>query len=146
MENAVAVIKAVESKNQAKAEKNAIRQEPPTGGDTAFYPNEQGNTYQLDPNTPTDQLSAPSKEQLIDELNKRAKQGDPTAKRALSQLGKKLVNRGIDFEYNGKSTLDLVRELKEIKWTDSEEIKAQKEAYNLRLQKSRSNWTPTKDY
>ena len=148
LDNAAQVLNDIKNKEKLEAKMN---KSAPSGGDTAMlnYNQLHGTTYQLDRDSdlPLDMCEFDNEQSMINELNRRAKNNDESAKKALSQLTNKQFkgSKLLDVEFQGSSK-DFLRNEKKINEFDSDELKAKKEAFNERLRRNRTNWSNISDY
>jgi len=147
MDNAVEILKAVETKNKEKSESSKDLH----GGDTAWLNSNQvsGHTMQLDKDSdlPISMITASSAEDLIQIASEKARQGDKDSQQVLSKLTRKIIHnpKPIDMEFQG-SIKDFMRNEKKINFGDSEEVRGKKEVFNNNLRKNRSNWSDKNEY
>jgi len=139
LDNAGRVLSQLEERE--KSESNLYKSAP-TGGDTSWLMDDkEQNTIQLDENTDINNLEFSDETQLITALNTLSDKNNPTAKKLLGKLSKKVLESKKNCEYELQSPIkDVFKEYKIINEFDSEEKKRQKETFNNKLKKSRSNW------
>jgi hypothetical protein len=105
--------------------------------------NYQRTTYKIDDNSdvPIDMLSFDSTEQAIEELERRKKNGCRESAKILNQMTKNFFKENAVWEYNGKSSLNLIKDPLPINDSDSAEIKTAKRKQNAEILRDKLSWT-----
>jgi hypothetical protein len=138
----------LEAYKRVKKEKDVYGHEPPRGGDSVPLYSQGENKivtkFDIDAkNQNVNALDFNSEQELILGLNSMAKEGNVSAKRALSELTRKFLkqnNGNLELEFQGE-TKHLLKH--DIPITDNMPIEAQNAAKkrNAMLLANRTNWT-----
>jgi hypothetical protein len=137
MNNAVEILNGIEAKKKLEAE---IDKKPPVGGDTSWlYPQKEQNSIQLDSSTDPSTLEFEDENQLIEALNTLNEKKNPQAAQILGKMSKKALAKTQEWELESP-VKEIMKDYKIIHEFDSEEKKRQKEAFNERLKRLKSNW------
>lgn len=142
-------LKGFESMLQKKEAEDRFYPKPVSGGDTIplnppidYNPNSRRTTFKLDDSRdlPIDMLSFDSTEEAIAELERRSKNGDATSKQYLAQLIKSTFGKSAIWEWNGKSSLNLIKDPLPINDSDSDNLKAAKRKKNAEIMRDKLAW------